>query len=204
MMRLGGAPMRRREFIAGLGSAAPWPIAARAQQPALPLIGFVNQGSADAYAGQVAAFRKGLGETGYVDGQNVTIEYHWLEGQYDRLPTVMADLLRRPGLAVIATPANTPGAIAAKAATARIPIVFGVGEDPEKIPIATDLREADYVVWRDGAVLPPGKRGQGGLSVPAQCADYFRSAAELLGRGMCPPFTGQPKSLFAQIGHRER
>jgi putative ABC transport system substrate-binding protein len=98
--------MRRREFIAGLGGTAAWPVVARAQQPALPVIGFVNAGSADAPNGDPAAFRKGLGETGYVEGQNVTVEYHWLDGQFDRLPALMANLVRRR-VALIATPGTT-------------------------------------------------------------------------------------------------
>ena len=102
--------MRRREFIAGLGSAAAWPVVARAQQAVLPVIGFVHLGSADAAAGWVAAFRQGLSETGYVEGQNVTIEYHWLEGRFDRLPALMADLVRRR-VALIATPNSTEAAI---------------------------------------------------------------------------------------------
>jgi putative ABC transport system substrate-binding protein len=117
------------------------PFAARAQQPVLPVIGFVNGGSADASTGTaVAPFRKGLGETGHVEGRTVTVEYHWLEGQYDRLPAVMTDLIRRR-VAVIVTVDNAAAALVAKAATATIPIVFGVAEDPVKLGLVASLAQ---------------------------------------------------------------
>jgi putative tryptophan/tyrosine transport system substrate-binding protein len=130
--------MRRREFIAGLGSAAAWPVVARAQQPAMPAIGYLSSASLMMTRDLVAAFRRGLGEAGYIEGANVRIEYRWAEDHYDRLPELAADLVRHQ-VAVIVVPGSTPGALVLKKATQTIPIVFLIGTDPVRTGLVASL-----------------------------------------------------------------
>jgi putative tryptophan/tyrosine transport system substrate-binding protein len=131
--------MRRRDFITLLGGGvAAWPLAAHAQQPPMPVIGWIHGGSPDTSVPFVSAFRDGLGETGFIEGQNVVVEYRWANERYNLLPNLVADLVRRQ-VSVLTVAFNTPGTLAAKAATTTIPIVFGVGSDPVALGLVASL-----------------------------------------------------------------
>src|SRR6516165_8296617 len=136
----GRKPMERREFISILGSAAAWPLVVRAQQAAMPVIGYLSGATLETMREPVAAFHRGLADAGFAEGRNVAVEYRWAEGHNDRLPALSMDLVRR-GVAVIVVASSTPGALAAKAATQTIPIIFQIGTDPVKVgPVASLAR----------------------------------------------------------------
>ena len=134
--------MRRREFIATVGIVVTWPLVARAQQPKLPVVGFLSSLSSAALTDPVAAFRQGMGSLGYEEGKNVTIEFRWAEGDYDRLPALATELVQKQA-AVIVTVGGDPPAFAAKAASATTPIVFMVGQDPVKLGLVTSLNSPE-------------------------------------------------------------
>jgi putative ABC transport system substrate-binding protein len=157
--------IRRREFIGGLGGAAMWPVTGRAQQPAMAVIGFLNAGSANTSIG-LEPFLQGLKESGFVEGQNVNIEYRWADGRYERLPTMAADLVNRR-VAVIAVIGGMNPAIAAKAATATIPIVFQGGGDPVRLGLIASLN-------RPGGNITGAMNLAGGTTVDAKAVQYLR------------------------------
>ena len=193
--------MKRRQFISLIGGVAvAWPLAARAQQPAMPVVGFMSARSPGESAHLVAAFRRGLGEGGFIEGQNVALEFRWARGQYDRLPALATELVNR-GIAVLVAVGGDPSSVAAKQATSTIPIVFGIGGDPVKGWLSRELqparRECDRRYFNDSAdgaeaVGPPARVSSG------RSPDRGRSrrAQQSLKRNKlscCRPYFGQMK-----------
>jgi putative ABC transport system substrate-binding protein len=208
--------MKRRDFITLLSGAAAWPISARAQQPALPVIGFLGLGSPEGEARFVAAFRKGLSETGYIEGRNVTIEFRWAQNNIKLLPELAADLVRRR-VDVIVVPAGTSAVLAAKAATATIPIVFHIGADPVQSGLVTSLSRpggnvtgvsdlSPQIVSKRLQFLHEMKPGTGPIAVLVNLEDDFvgktnvlevQAASATLGRTTTIVYAGSNREIDA-------
>jgi putative ABC transport system substrate-binding protein len=183
--------MQRRAFITLLGvTAVTWPLAVRAQQPAMPLIGYLSVRSSDNYL--VDALRQGLRETGYVEGQNVAIEYRWATGQYDRMPAMAAELARLP-LAVLVTAGGEPAAVAAKAATSTIPIVFAIGGDPVKVGLVASYNRPGGNATGTSILTPTMEAKRVGLL--HELLPQARRLAILLNPNF-PPFEGQQRDVL--------
>ena len=191
----------RRELITLLGSsAAAWPVAAIAQQSQMPVVAFVNGGAADAATRYLAAFQKGLREAGYVEGQNITVEYYWLDGRYEGIPALMADLVRRQ-VALIATPGSNVAAVAAKAATATIPIVFGSADGPVKLGLVASFARPGgnaTAVSNPGAPPknPPTKPHARAPSIPTWCGPTCISRCYHWTNRCLPKATPRPTPRF--------
>jgi putative tryptophan/tyrosine transport system substrate-binding protein len=198
-----GDRVKRREFITLLGGAlAVWPIATHAQSPSMPTIGFLHSASAAAYERLVASFHRGLRETGYVEGQNVAIEYRWAEGRNESLPALAADLVRRQ-VAVIVTPASTIAALAAKAATATIPIVFITGADPVKIGLVASLNRPGGNATGIGDIgVELGAKRLGLLHELLPGAAHFAVLVNPTNPSLSDPFVAEMQTAASVIGRK--
>jgi len=193
--------MRRRKFITLLGGAAAWPVVASAQPP-MPVIGFLHSGSAAAYAALVAAFHRGLNESGYVEGHNIAVEYRWAEGDNGRLPELAAELVRRP-VDVIVTPGSTPAALAARAATATIPIIFTSAADPVKIGLVVSLnRPGGNVTGISDIGVELGAKRLGLLHELLPQATRFGALVNPNNPSLAEPFVAEVQAAASAIGRQ--